>query len=142
MASLKFTPRVWLSVGCVFGVATVVLALCYNHAPRRVNESGLAAVREGMTRHEVEDVLGGPPGDYTTRKAIVIRMWPGHANAAIYSGWTWEEWISDEGWITLTFDRDGTVIHKEFRPVDDLPDRPLLERAERFCRQVIGRTQR
>jgi hypothetical protein len=91
-----------------------------------------------MTRSDVEGILGKPPGDYTTTKLPYFWSSPGNANAAMYLGWSWEEWISDQGWITLTFDRDGKVIRKQFRAVEDLPDRPFLERATRFSRQVFG----
>jgi hypothetical protein len=142
MLPLKFTRRVWFSVACLLGIATVAFGLWYNHRPCRVNKCGFAAICDGMTRDKVEGVFGRPPGDYTIIKGVYFRCSPSHANAAIYLGWTWEEWISDEGWITLTFDREGKVIDKKFRAVDDLPDRPFLEWAERFYRQGYGRKLR
>ena len=91
-----------------------------------------------MTRQEVEEVFGRPRGDYTVKKRVGSCWSPGNMNAASYLGWSWEEWISDEGWITLTFDRNGNVIDKCFRAVDDLPDSSLAEAVESFCRNVFG----
>ena len=139
MASLRFAPPVWFSLVCALGIVAVAVTLFYNQRPCGIDKNGFAAISDGMTRDEVESILGRPPGDYTTKKEMYFRFPPGSANAALYLGWTWEEWISDHGWITLTFDRDGKVIQKDFRGVYDLPDRPFLERIERFARQLFGR---
>ena len=121
---------------CVLGLATF-LAFCIYQPAVGINESGYGAIREGMTRHGVEEVFGRPPGDYTVKKRVRSYFSPGTANAASYLGWSWEEWISDEGWVTLTFDRDGKVIDKYFRAVDDLPDSSLAEAVESFCRKAF-----
>src|SRR5262245_29182227 len=47
-----------------------VALVCWALAPegRRINRAGFDRIKDGMTRAEVEAILGAPPGDYTARK--------------------------------------------------------------------------
>jgi hypothetical protein len=121
-------------VACVLGIATLV-ALCARQGPVGINKNGFAAIREGMTLEEVEAIFGRAPGDYTVKKNAGLGFRFGIGMGPFRD----EEWISDHGWITLTFDREGKVIRKEFREVDDLPDRSFFEAADCFYRQAFGR---
>ena len=77
-------------------------------------------IHDGMTRGDVQALLGCPPGNYATRKVIYRRVgddgnitlgqfaqnWDG-------SGFENESfWASDHGLISVTFDKNGAVCDK------------------------------
>jgi hypothetical protein len=114
-------------------VVAVVTGLGLLGWPRRhrINREGFERITEGMTRQEVEDILGRPPGDYTVRREgpFILLHPPAGVN------WSSQEhWISDDGWMVVTFDPfdgAGPVVEKEFSPVDDWPQRPWTARVRR-----------
>jgi hypothetical protein len=77
-------------------------------------------VRPGMTRAEVEAVLGAPPGHHTRIRGYVGR--PVRTNSPV------QEWYWDEGCIFVHFDVNGRAEEVEFYPSDDPPS--LWERME------------
>jgi hypothetical protein len=71
----------------------------------RINEANSERVKEGRSQAEVEEVLGGPPGDYRTRPAqVFLDHWafgrPGRL----------EVWYGDEGAVLVYFDSTGEVL--------------------------------
>ena len=59
-------------------------------------------IRIGMTRTEVQAILGPPPGNYLTRPG-------GLPPNSLSSVAAWEFWISDEGAVGVLFDSDRVV---------------------------------
>jgi hypothetical protein len=109
--------------------------------PSPVTRAAFERIERGMTRAEVEDILGGPPGDYRTRPGarllIDIRGGGSMPVPAYRSFATWE---GDEGIIEVTFDRD-IVEDKDFAEV---PPRPVAAwelvcwRLERAWGRLMG----
>jgi hypothetical protein len=77
-----------------------------------VHEANVRRIREGMTLHEVETILDGPPEtNYRDNVASKwIRAWPdGRGN------WVWVE-FDDQGRVTLAeFQQAGTSFLRRFR---------------------------
>jgi hypothetical protein len=92
--------------------------------PHRINEGGFDQITQGMTRQEVEEILGRPPGNYTDRREA---SFGGRRSAFTFP----EDWLSDDGLILVTFDEEGRVVRKYFSPVDDFPERPFKNRVRR-----------
>jgi hypothetical protein len=114
--------RTQLAVIClpvVLAVAIIITAVVFFiTSPRRpmASQADCDRIEIGMTRAEVEHVLGGPPGDYRTRDSITL---------ICFQDWFFEEWQGDGGAILVEFDGDGWVFHK--RHFDfQLPDQPSL----------------
>ena len=57
-----------LAVGVVVAAAAVVLW----PRPDRITQENCDRIEKGMSQAEVEAILGGPPGDYTTRQVYVL----------------------------------------------------------------------
>jgi hypothetical protein len=87
--------------------------------PRRcpVTREAAARIKDGMTRADVEAILGGPPGDYRTTPpgewdlSVTIRFGPPGRPS-----WAAERWYGDEGDAVVYFDSfpSGGVIGAEF----------------------------
>jgi hypothetical protein len=101
--------------------------------PSKVTRAAYERIEKGMSREEVEAILGGPPGDYTTRPTL-----PGltTADSILDTGW----W-GDEGIILLDFNDSGAVTQKHFIEVMKLDQGPLATwrwRFERWRDKVMG----
>jgi hypothetical protein len=93
------------------------LVLLRPPGPCPVTRGAYERIEPGMSRTEVEEILGGPPGDYRTRPTRVEEG-PG-------SGFTWEGWWGDEGMVEVCF-RGDSVLVTRFQ--ETLPPGPgLLE---------------
>jgi hypothetical protein len=86
-------------------VAVVIVVLCITNLRRPVaSKADCDRISIGMTRDQVEDVLGGPPGDYRTRDPIT-------PDVGLYYVF-WDKWKGDRGMILVEFDSDNRVIDK------------------------------
>jgi hypothetical protein len=81
-------------------VGAVVPLLATRGSP--VTQSAFQRIEEGMTRAEVEAILGGPPGDYCTRPPAPV----------VYSYVTGERWQGDDVdvWIEFVPDAAGEQV--------------------------------
>src|SRR5262249_11442376 len=80
--------------------------------PSPVTREAFIRIKAGMTRAEVESILGGKPGDYRTT--------PAYALSGSGGGISWDIWSGDEGEVCVYFD-GGMVNATEFyeaQPVD------------------------
>jgi hypothetical protein len=92
-----------------------------------VSQANYQKIRKGMSRDEVQKLLGGPPGNYTIFRNVKA---PG-----IYASGTWYfytdtvHWIGDSGVIEVTF-QDGKVMVSRFissvQGADPLPSEITL----------------
>jgi hypothetical protein len=69
--------------------------------PPRVNPGRFARVEKGMTRPEVYQAVGGPPGDYGSGP---VQTPPGGLRFSIY-----EEWLCDDAQLLVRFDLNNRV---------------------------------
>jgi hypothetical protein len=98
-----------LAVGVVFAGALLALVLP-RHCP--VTRAAYERIEPGMTQADVEQILGGPPGDYRTR--------PVHANLTSGGGISWTIWVGDEGEAWVCFEH-RVVSVTTFREAKDEP---------------------
>src|SRR5947209_5208858 len=98
----------WLILGAAAAllfVAGCVIVLCLPRPECPVHSASAARVIPGMTRAEVEAILGGPPGDYRVRsRAVTIDV-----ALAPVPGRVLEKWRGDAGIALVQFGPDGRV---------------------------------
>jgi hypothetical protein len=84
-----------------------------------------------VSQAEVEAVLGGPPGDFTTETVgyIIDGMASGPRTR-------WEDWSANQGLIAVAFDERGRVQHSTFCPALRWGPTPLAERVRDWFRPV------
>jgi hypothetical protein len=72
-------------------------------------------IKPGMSQAEVEAVLGGPPGDFTTNPTGLLFSAPPLVPHAPPCKWDrWQGWYGDRGGVMVYFTDRGTV--EEARP--------------------------
>jgi hypothetical protein len=75
-------------------------------APRhRVSHLGWEGIEVGMTQTEVEQVLGGPPGNYASTPYGIMRR-----QIVPQGATSLKEWRGEEGVIDVWFGLDGKVV--------------------------------
>jgi hypothetical protein len=90
----------------------------------RINREGFEAIQVGMSEQEVEGVLGGPPGDYSTgevesgplqnKEDIDLHFTlPEPASAGDLKPQTWE---GNQGLVVVLLGKDRKVAAKAFQP--------------------------
>ncbi len=87
-------------------------AFHWNDLQVEINLSGLGR-REGVGRREVEAMLGGPPGDFTTTPVTFFddsysRESPDLSRCQV--------WAGDHGLIAVEFDENGKATSASFLP--------------------------
>jgi hypothetical protein len=117
------------------GLAVVVAArvIVLWQQPDRITRENCDRIREGMTRAEVEAILG-PPGDYTTWPTDITR-WPRGTDWRM--GDLFAEWRGDEGRILVLLDQDDGLVHSDgiFAPSSPRQVNPLYALIWRAKRQ-------
>jgi hypothetical protein len=95
-----------------------------------ITRANVEQIHDGMTREAVEELLGGPPGDYRT---------PGsrHSQFEIQFGYpgnsTLEQWDGDQGLVLVAFNQQGLVVaHRFYETPSD--DESLFEKIRRLLR--------
>jgi hypothetical protein len=85
-----------------------------------IDPATCARVKPGMTRAEVEALLGGPPGNYATKDIPAAgAMWPAPPEYQIWNG--------DRGSLEVYFDqggRNGRVVRANFSTSQQLRNGP------------------
>jgi hypothetical protein len=95
-------------------VAGLTFALPYAvWHPRRLNHDGFAAIQNGMTQQEVEQLLGGPPGVY-------YPTYPGAGAGMTDEGYDVPDaveglWYDDKQRFEIWFDDQEKVVGKHRR---------------------------
>ena len=118
--------------------------------PSKVTKAAFDRIEVGTSREEAEAILGGPPGDYTTRPSGPT---PLKVMLLIEPSWrvlTEDElarpheslwWHGDEGTIRVAVDAEGIVRDKEFTAAPP-STAGLVETAqwrfERWRERVLG----
>jgi hypothetical protein len=118
------------TIGCVLFVGLVVLGVFWAWPNRAgVSEANYRRITAGMSRQEVETILGGPPGDYST--GPVVTTFAPIVNLTRDPWWCCEErdptWIGNDGKIIVRFGDDGTVHGWRSKPIATF-DRNLLRK--------------
>jgi hypothetical protein len=71
----------------------------------RITPANFERIQRGMTRAEVEAILG-PPGDFQTRESFVYI----HPMSKRSPPHIWEDWITDTCGITVVFDPEAGLV--------------------------------
>ena len=133
-----------LAVGTAAILAGVVLL---SPSPRsRITQENVDRIREGMSRQEVEVILG-PPCDCSTGPFLLVRG-DGRGPAGFFvtdgcesygpDGSAFLRWTDDTGSATVCFEKDGRAWAPFFQPLKKVQQPPLdnlLWRAKRLWRK-------
>jgi hypothetical protein len=109
------SARGWSRAWSLFAIAVPLLllgaALPALVRPCPVTRAALDRVKEGMSRAEVEAILGGPPGDLRTRPVEVYH--------GTFGDRPWEFWRGDEGdaWVYYEGDLVGGATFVGLDPI-------------------------
>jgi outer membrane protein assembly factor BamE (lipoprotein component of BamABCDE complex) len=95
---------------------------------RLMDKEHCERIKEGMRREEVEALLGGPPGTFTSGE---VQYWEFHDGSLGGDGPRWEHWSGQRGQIAVRFDEGGAVRDCAFDEVFDPCPPPSL--ADRVC---------
>jgi hypothetical protein len=86
----------------------------------RLKVENFDEIQLGMAQSEVESLLGGAPGYYRRPPAKFKNIGSISSGPAYFApAWTsdrWELWVADDTSITVYFDNNGRVSHKEKDP--------------------------
>lgn len=104
--------RIW----AVFLVLFVVGCLGLVLTPRvDLSNANRDRIEVGMTETEVEAILGGPPGDYSTRDLFVMGVETDGGSLSMTRDRI-EHWCADEGFLSVGFDSNGRLTWTRFDP--------------------------
>jgi hypothetical protein len=119
------TRRLLLGAGAVVLLALAGL-LAWVACPRAgVTRANYERIREGMTRRQVEALLGGPADDLAERGQDLPLLLGPDEDALIG-----DLWAGEEATIIVAFGSDGRVARKQL--VRALPEESLRDRLRRL----------
>jgi hypothetical protein len=101
-------------------VATVIGQVIPRPRRPQVSREQFEKIKEGMSREEVEAIIGGPPGDYTTGQYYVVAITPTYVGG--------ESWVGDGGLIRVWFDETGQADETHYFEIDLLLDPSVMDR--------------
>ncbi len=127
--------RLLVLAGVVLAVALIVPAAREVYAYRQnlvrgrlIDRKHFEQIKKGMRCREVWAILGGPPGDFSTREVwyLGIDSPRGHGR--------YEEWTGDDGQILVVYDPQGMVWRKFLDKPVPLPPPPFSDRVRAWLR--------
>ncbi len=113
--------RRWFILGLAVLVA-VVMVIGALPRPERplVSREQFQKIEDGMTRAEVEAIIGGPPGDYTPGPHL------GFTGSFPYA--TCDSWAGNGGMIWVRFDDTGHAHWRQFEEITPLDEPSVIDR--------------
>jgi hypothetical protein len=124
----------------VVATAAALIALQLHALDQRRARSGLIGpenfdrITVGMRRDEVEGILGGPPGHFTTTD--VGFFYPeGRSFGGKEEGW--EYWSGDQWEIEVVFDEQGGVRTRALQESSFLPPQSLFGHVQAWFRSLL-----
>ena len=92
-------------------------------------------IRRGMSRAEIQTIIGGPPGDYSTHPTIpvpggLLRYPAAHeepflVRRALRATDLTERWQDDGARLTVSFDQSGHALEARYESLGGIKLRPL-----------------
>src|SRR5438128_1542697 len=93
----------------LLGALLLWIGYVYVCHPDTIRYENYGLIERAMSRGQVEDLLGFPPGDYSTGTVeYEIRTWNHHVRP------NWTSWSGNEGTIRVIFDAEAKVTSKEW----------------------------
>jgi hypothetical protein len=123
------TRRRVLLLGSVAVVAALAVAVWVWPRPSAITVENAERIQNGMTRAEVEAILGGPARWEASSDAVTTAR-HGHARPSEPPD---HQWVSDYAVVWVFFDDDGLVLGTMSRAVFPT-DESLLDRFRRWLR--------
>jgi hypothetical protein len=106
--------------GHLIGLATllvvILVGLSFWQGPGPINRYQYAKIQVGMSRAEVEEILGGPPGPYYTTGSTRWRRGPS-SHLPVTHGFCFNFWCGSDYEICVYFTKDGKVAGKDISGV-------------------------
>ncbi len=109
----KWLIRISVALAILLPPAVVFRAVPFQE-PGRFTEKQFQHLREGMTRNQVEAILGVPAGDYMGGKGDFRHFENGESwtdGTGVPKDLT-DRWCGDDGAIILGFDEDGKMVER------------------------------
>ena len=137
--------RLLILAGIVLAAAVIVPAALEVHAHRQklargrlIDQHHCDRIEEGMNQAQVEDILGGPPGDFCTESESVFWFEPAYSMASAMEGQgvRFECWRGNRGQIVVSFDGQGVVRRQDFDPGFRFPRPPFADRVQAWLRRL------
>jgi hypothetical protein len=91
---------------------------------QRIDREHFQRIKLGMRQEDIEEILGGPPGDYRT--PVEEHLTVGGLFFEV-SRERKERWKGDKGVIAVTFDEEETVCCLDFSPSETVPPSVLWQ---------------
>jgi hypothetical protein len=126
--------RLLLGAGALalLGLAGVAVVRLAGPSPR-INRESYDQIRPGMTRQQVEHIIGAAPGDYRRAggRAVYFERPELPDPQATTVGLEEEVWIGEEAAILVGFDARGLAADKQFATMPH-GDETFLDRLRRL----------
>ncbi len=90
----------------------------------RINLGAFEEIREGMSKQQVERILGVPSGDYCSGNFIAFDIYSG---GVLMMGGQREDWFGNDGIVQVGFDSHDNVLWKRFVKVAHWEDKSWWE---------------
>jgi hypothetical protein len=111
----------FLLIGLFVAATPLVVCIAVHRSPSSLPKDRIENLKTGMSKAEAEEVIGMPPGDYTTRR--FHSTYKSEENALA--------WWTDEAILDLRFDN-----HEHLYQVNTVLPNPPADWWERFRRFV------
>jgi hypothetical protein len=140
MPEVAVRKRLLIVAGVALAAAVIVPAALELPAYRQklargrlIDPAHCKRIKAGMSRAEVEAILGGPPGDFRTENVGFLVSIP--AGDWVVSVERSESWVGDEGRIAVVFDEQGRVRGRGFGEATRPTPPSLTEQARAWLRR-------
>jgi hypothetical protein len=111
MMGAAMRRRMLISVSILAVLAIGVFALGWLLQPKpRIDQETLDKTKVGMTRSEVESIIGAPPGNYGVGEGT-IEFWSGRRPLQHQEH---KVWLGQKHAIRVWFDAEGKVYERDF----------------------------
>jgi hypothetical protein len=102
--------RFWLVlVGLPLLLMVIVGGMWMRQYLARLHRENFDRIEIGMTQAEVEELLGGPPGNYSPPYPLSEPIFTTLGLTLVPETWRKEVWFDDKAYYEVYFDADGHV---------------------------------
>ncbi len=114
------TPKrrrwLWVLVFAAACGAALLIFVSMTLLRARFHPENIARLQVGMTQAEVEELLGGPPGDYGVWRTFGTHTMSMDVSTIVPAGSREAVWCDDDHFIRVYFDANDRFVHVYKRP--------------------------